>query len=371
MISPDLSWMTSPSVFTPTAWALLASFLFSAVLVLTKRLHGEWSMDFIEGVQKFHTELTPRIGGVPIVLALVVAWGRAPLEVKSLLTPILIAGMPAFLFGVAEDITKRVGITQRLLATMCSGLLAWWVSDVSLSRVDIWGLDWILGFSTLSVLFTAVAVAGIANAINIIDGVNGLAGLAGTAAFLGFALIAHQAGDTSLATVSLLLAASVCGFFWVNWPLGKIFLGDGGAYFVGFALAWVAVLLVERNPSVSAFAALLICVHPVVEVLLSIYRRGIRKAHPGMPDQLHFHSLLKRRYIRRWFRHRSALARNSIAGVAMGSFTLMATGFAYLTYASAWMSATVFGLLALAYVATYIRMVHHRWCLPRSTGIRR
>jgi UDP-N-acetylmuramyl pentapeptide phosphotransferase/UDP-N-acetylglucosamine-1-phosphate transferase len=216
----------------------------------------------------------------------------------------------------------------------------------------------------VSVLFTAFAVGGVANSINIIDGFNGLASLASGLAFVGYALIAWQVGDTALAQVSMVIAACVWGFFWVNWPLGKIFLGDGGAYFVGFALAWLAVLLIERNPGVSAFAALVICAHPVTEVLLSIYRRKVRKTHPGMPDKLHFHSLVKRRYVSRWFRHLPRTLRNSITGALIGLMTLTAVVLANFTYASALMSAAIYVALALGYVAIYARMVRHRWCSP-------
>ena len=160
---------------------------------------------------------------------------------------------------------------------MTSGLLAWWITDYSLTRVDIWGVDWLLGFTLVSALFTAFAVGGVSNSINIIDGFNSLAGMTSTLACIGYGLIAWQLGDTQLAKVALVLAACVFGFFWVNWPFGKIFLGDGGSYFIGFSLAWVAVMLIERDPSVSAFAALVVCVHPVTEVLFSIYRRKIKK----------------------------------------------------------------------------------------------
>ena len=57
-------------------------------------------------------------------------------------------------------------------------------------------------------------------------------------------------------------------------------------------------MLIERKHSVSAFAALLVCAHPVTEVLFSIYRRRTKKINPGHPDQLHFHSLVKQRYVR-------------------------------------------------------------------------
>ena len=346
------------------AWGFVSTFALCVLMVITKRWHGALTMDFTDGVQKFHTVPTPRVGGIPIVLGLVVAWGKAPPDMQAMLTPILFAGLPAFIFGVAEDITKRVGVMQRLLATMASGLLAWWITDYSLSRVDIWGVDWLLSFTLVSVVFTAFAVGGVANSINIIDGFNGLASTMSTLAFVGYAMIAWQVGDNTLAGVSLVLAACVWGFFWVNWPFGKLFLGDGGSYFIGFALAWVAVLLIERNPSVSAFAALMVCVHPVTEVLFSIYRRKIRKEHPGMPDRLHFHSLVKRRYVTRWFCQYSNAVRNSITGVLIGLMTMTAVFIANAVFNSVIACSLLFAALSLGYVTIYARIVRHRWCSP-------
>jgi UDP-N-acetylmuramyl pentapeptide phosphotransferase/UDP-N-acetylglucosamine-1-phosphate transferase len=345
-------------------WGFGASFVLCVLLVVTKRWHGALTMDFTDGVQKFHTAPTPRVGGVPIVLGLIFAWGRAPVDVQAMLTPILFAGMPAFLFGVAEDITKRVGVMQRLLATMASGLLAWWVTDYSLSRIDVWGVDALLQYTVISIIFTSIAVGGVANAINIIDGFNGLAGTMATLAFIGFGMIAWQVGDTTLASVSLILAACVWGFFWVNWPFGKIFLGDGGSYFIGFAMAWVAVLLIERNPSVSAFAALLICVHPVTEVLFSMYRRKVRKEHPGMPDRLHFHSLVKRRNVSRWFGQSSTNVRNSIAGIMVGLMSIAPVLCAALVYQSPIFSISACSVFVLCYITIYARIVKHHWCSP-------
>jgi UDP-N-acetylmuramyl pentapeptide phosphotransferase/UDP-N-acetylglucosamine-1-phosphate transferase len=190
------------NTITAAAWGFFSCFALCVLLVVTKRWHGALTMDFTDGIQKFHTAPTPRIGGVPIVLGLVVAWSVAQQDLKDLLLPILLAGMPAFLFGVAEDLTKRVGVMQRLLATMASGLLAWWITDYSLTRVDIWGVDWLLSFTLASVIFTAFAVGGVANAINIIDGFNGLASTMATLAFVGYALIAWQVGDYRITLTS-------------------------------------------------------------------------------------------------------------------------------------------------------------------------
>lgn len=347
------------------------SLLLGTVLVLTQRWHGKLTLDHTEGVQKFHTVPTPRIGGVPVFLSLLAVYPLLPAPLQQLLAVLLLAGVPAFGFGLAEDLTKRVGVLTRLLATMASGVAACWLSGYSLSRLDVMGLDWALQWLPLSVLFTAFAVGGVANAINISDGLNGLASSSSVWAFIGLGLIAQTAGDADLAALCLLLAAAVAGFFFVNWPLGKIFLGDGGAYFIGFALAWVAVLLAERNPGVSPFAALLVCVHPITEVLFSIYRRKMRQHHPGMPDQLHFHSLFKRRYMARWFSHRSKDWRNSAAGLLVGGMTLPAAVLAQFVHHSTPLAIGCVLLMMLLYVALYARMVRHCWCSPIAFLLRK
>jgi len=344
--------------------AFFTSFILSIALVLSKSCHGVFSMDSTVGIQKSHTQATPRIGGIAIILSLVWSCGKASTDIQTILMPILFAGMPAFLFGIAEDFTKKISILQRLLATIASGFLAWWITDYSLSRLNIWGLDMLMQFTFFSVIFTMFAVGGVANSINIIDGFNGYASLTCFIAFIGFAMIAFQLGDLKLALVSVILAASVFGFFWVNWPFGKIFLGDGGAYFLGFAQAWIAVLLIERNTSASAFSALLVCILPITEVILSIFRRQVRKQHPGKADRMHFHNMLHRRYIIRWLSKWPSTAKNSLVGIIIGLTNLIPAIVAYYSYES-----TLFCLIAslifvFLYVAIFARMVKFYWCSP-------
>lgn len=219
----DISTLTWPLLV-----GVLASFGLSVLVVLTTRWHGAFSMDESAGIQKIHTLPTPRIGGLPMVVGLVAAWWAMPAELQQKFTPWLVAGLPAFAFGLAEDFTKRVSVTIRLLATMASGVLAWWLTGYSLTRVDVWGFDLLLQWLPFSVLFTAFAVGGVANSINIIDGLNGLASSMVLWAFLGLAGVAHAVGDPVLAMACLMMAATVAGFFLVNWPMGKLFLGDGG-----------------------------------------------------------------------------------------------------------------------------------------------
>ena len=277
--------------------SVVVSLTVAVLLVLTKGLHGRFSMDGLEGIQKMHKKPTPRVGGVAIFAGVIAGWFAAPAGVDRILGVLIVAGLPAFLFGLAEDLTKKVSVLARLLATMASGAFGWWMTGYSLTNVGVPPLDVLLSWLPLSVLFTAFAVGGVANAVNIIDGFNGLASGFVVLALCGLGAISSLQGDAVLGVACLAIAASVVGFWLVNWPLGKIFLGDGGSYFAGFALAWASVLLLDRSKGVTAFAPLLVCIHPVTEVLFSIYRRRLKKAHPGHPDRLHLHSLIMRRFV--------------------------------------------------------------------------
>ncbi len=252
---------------------LLVTFLLSLLLALTKHWHAHWSVDSREAVQKFHIEPTPRVGGIAIFVGVLITALTADIHQQRLIFPLIFASMPAFAFGLLEDITKRVSIRTRLLATMSSGLLGWALTGLSITDAQVIGLDWLLGFTVVSVLFTCFAVGGIANAINIIDGFNGLAAGSSIIIFAGLGWMAWSVNDPNLAGICLILAGCVAGFLLVNWPFGKLFLGDGGAYFVGFAMAWVSVLLLARHQSVSAWAPLLVCAYPILEVVFSIARR--------------------------------------------------------------------------------------------------
>jgi len=354
-LSPLIALIST--IATPLWVGLGASLGLSVLMVLTTRWHGFLSLDESAGVQKVHAHPTPRVGGLPMVLALIAAVWVGPDELRDKIWLWLVAGIPAFAFGLAEDLTKRISVTQRLLATMASGVLAWAITGYALTGVNVWGLDWLLQFTVVSVLFTAFAVGGVANAINIIDGLNGLASSMVLWALLGVAALAATLGDTVLASTCLLLAACVLGFFMVNWPFGKLFLGDGGSYFLGFALAWACVLLVERHDNVSAFAAMLFCIHPVVEVFYSVYRRKVRHQNPGHPDRLHFHSLVKRRIMQRLMPHSSKTIRNSMGGLLVGGLSLLPAVLVQFIYSSTLASMAAVLALALGYVWMYKRTV--------------
>lgn len=356
-----------PSVYTAGSVA----FVVAVLLVLTKRWHGRFSMDGLVGVQKMHRQATPRIGGVAIVLGVLAGYLVAQPERKAILGSLLLAGLPAFVFGFAEDVTKKVTVMARLLATMASGVLGWALTGTAITSLDIPGVDVLFASTAFSVAFTAFAVGGVANAVNIVDGFNGLAGGFVFIALSGVALLALGAHDINLALACFSIAAAVVGFWLVNWPWGKLFLGDGGSYFGGFALAWACVLLIERNHAITPFAALLVCIHPVTEVLFSIYRRHMHGTDPGQPDRLHLHSLLMRRVVRPLLQtlypqepDMVQILRNPATGLLLALMSVPSVGLAWLLATRPLAAAVACVVFMLGYVTMYARLVRFRWCSP-------
>ena len=145
----------------------------------------------------------------------------------------------------------------------------------------------------IGLFFTTFALVGVSNAINIIDGFNGLASGVCLLILAGIMYVAYDVKDVEIFYCALVLFFGILGFFVCNFPLGKIFLGDGGAYFLGFILGMLLVLLTQRHTeSVSAFFGLSIMIYPVWEVVFSIWRRKRLRRNATSPDDLHLHTLI-------------------------------------------------------------------------------
>jgi UDP-N-acetylmuramyl pentapeptide phosphotransferase/UDP-N-acetylglucosamine-1-phosphate transferase len=337
-------------------------------LVWTQRWHGHLSLDSQFGVQKLHVDPTPRIGGVAIAAGLLASFILASPETRDIVGPMVLAGIPAFVAGLIEDLTKNVAVRVRLLATMASGVAAWAITGTAMQDTGLWGLDHLLAYTPIAVAFTAFVVSGVANATNIIDGFNGLAGGVVAIMLSAMGVIALQVDDTQLAHVAFLLAGIALGFVAVNWPWGKIFMGDGGAYLLGFLVAWVAILLPMRHDNINGWATLLACAYPVLEVLFSIRRKIKRQGHhPGQPDKCHLHHFLHRRVIRKLFPAVSRRLQNGLTGSLVWLLASLPALWAIIFHDNT--SALVLGffLAAFGYMAVFNRLTQFVWCFQAAT----
>jgi UDP-GlcNAc:undecaprenyl-phosphate/decaprenyl-phosphate GlcNAc-1-phosphate transferase len=287
---------------------LVLSFLISLLstlwIVRYSHLHARFTADSdLSGVQKFHVVAVPRVGGVGIFLGVLIALAMRYMQnvdVGSFGLLLIVAGLPAFLSGLLEDLTKRVGVRIRLLATMASAGLAGYFLNAWLTSVQLLGIDnLMLAYPFMAIAITCIAVGGVANAFNIIDGYNGLSAMVAVIILSGITYVSFQVGDYYIMIAALAMIGALLGFLIWNYPRGLIFLGDGGAYFVGFWIAELSVLLTARHPEVSKWFPLLLCFYPIFETLFTIYRRVIlKRVHPGMPDASHLHQLIYMRIVR-------------------------------------------------------------------------
>ena len=286
--------------------AVAASLLGTLWVVRQGARRARWlDQGYQAGPQKFHAMPVPRVGGVGVYAGLWAAagigwWAGWADAVLALL--LLVCGVPAFAAGLVEDLTKKVTPRMRLLACGLSAALAMVGVGALISRADVEWLDDLVAWAPwLTVVLTVVGVAGVANSVNIIDGFNGLASMCVMLILLAVAFVAWQVGDTFVMRMALACVAAVLGFFVLNYPAGLVFLGDGGAYFLGFMVAELAILLVHRNANVSPMFGLMVCVYPIFETLFSMVRRKLRRGRRRAtwePDGIHLHSLLFRRVVR-------------------------------------------------------------------------
>lgn len=288
--------------------ALILSFLASLLsllwIVRYNHLHARYTADSdLSGIQKFHIKPVPRIGGVGLIIGLFVALTLRYFQnsaVGAFGILLLVCALPASLAGLLEDVTKSVGVKFRLLATMLSAVVAGYLLDGWLTSVQILGIDnLMLSYPLFAIVITCIAVGGVANAFNIIDGYNGLSSMVAVIILSGIAYVAFQVGDYPIMISAIVMIGSLLGFLVWNYPRGLVFLGDGGAYLIGFWIAELSVLLTARHPEVSKWFPLLLCAYPIFETLFTMYRRVVlRRTHPGSPDASHLHQLIYKRVVR-------------------------------------------------------------------------
>lgn len=344
----------------------LAAFCTLLIVKLGKRHSATLDSD-LDSVQKVHGRAVPRIGGIGIFTAVLLTGAYTSWQVPKLsnwLAVLLLCASVAFCGGIVEDITKTVSATRRLGLTMIAAALGFYLLDARIDHIDWINAVWRLPALWIGLPLTVLAVAGIANAVNIIDGFNGLASAVTICMLISLGYVALQVGDMFVLVAALMVAGATAGFFIFNYPAGLIFLGDGGAYFLGFMLGELSILLVMRNPQVSTWYAALLLIYPVFETLFSVYRRLFLRGHsPSIPDGIHLHSLIFRRIVH-WTvgrkDARSLMHRNALTSPYLWLISLMAVLPATVLWRNTAALMIFCALFVFSYVWLYARIVRFR-----------
>ena len=205
----------------------------------------------------------------------------------------------------------------RLLAAVFSGIIVLVSYGFWVTRLEIPGLDFFMSYAPFGIAITLFATTGVVNAFNLIDGINGLSSYIAISTAMFLSILSYQVEHYQLACFYVLFMACVLGFACLNFPFGKVFLGDAGAYTLGHLLVWSAIILFNYSDDISPFAILLIFFWPVADTGLAIWRRWKLGYPTDKPDRLHFHQLTMRFLEIRFFGRRKRKIANPMATIIL------------------------------------------------------
>lgn len=255
---------------------------------------GQLGLDAPDGRRKQHDKPIPRLGGAPIFMSLTLGvvvmiatnkmhWGGW--------APVLLCNALMFAVGFFDDI-KALGARVKLIGQVGVSLILYSLGlsiDVLSNPFGTGGID--LGWWSLPLtLFWLVAIP---NIINLIDGMDGLAGGFGLFLSLTLAFIGYVSGQSEVMVIAIIMAGALSGFLFYNFPPAKIFLGDGGAYLIGFFVASVSLKSSNKGSIIAALLVVIIALGvPILDTAFAILRRSIRGVPIFSADAEHIHHRL-------------------------------------------------------------------------------
>ena len=239
-----------------------------------------------------HGRPIPRVGGAALALAFVALeafiWVVAPAERGA--TPgwwvLLLSSLAMFGLGLWDDL-RPLGAKRKLLAQILIAALVW-SCGLSIQVCTLPLLGWNVDLGGLSLVVTVLWLVGMTNLINLIDGVDGLAGGICLMLMLLMVFVGQQGGSFGLLASGM--AGALLGFLVFNFPPAKVFLGDSGAYFLGFQIGLLSLIDSHKGTVFGALLApLFVLALPLVDTSLAILRRGLRGLPLFRPDRRHLH----------------------------------------------------------------------------------
>ena len=271
------------------------SFLIGILLIFLDKISVKFGFSNLrKGPQTLHKKSISRFGGVGIFASLLIISIFSDVPEYDFIQTLLFCSLPVFILGIIDDFQINIQPIIRLLIVFPSAYLMYSFLNVEAYSIEIPLIDELFSFKWFSILFICFALAGMVNAFNMIDGINGLVLLFCLSICVSVLIFPSVYVDPSNTLFFVALFFSVLGIFILNFPFGRIFLGDGGAYFLGMAVSVGLIKLYQVN-EFSPWYVLLMLIYPLTDVLASVIRRSIAKLSFLDPDDRHLHHLIYRR----------------------------------------------------------------------------
>jgi len=244
--------------------------------------------------QAFHSLPTPAIGGVGVFISFLIVVFNFLLFNNIFFIEYLSFCTLFFLLGFADDLKINFNAKARLALMIIFLVLLIKYNNFYLEKTGIAFLNlWLQNSKVFSLIFISLCFLFIINGANLIDGYNGLLGIHSLLIILNLFFINYFYGNSELA-IFLFCACIILTIFLIfNFPKAKIFLGDGGAYFLGTLISISVIKTSIANPLISPFYFCLLLFYLFFEVFFSFFRKLIReKKSPLHPDKKHLHMLI-------------------------------------------------------------------------------
>ncbi len=278
------------------------AFLVAVLLVpLAQKLSRRFGIVAVPGGRRRHEGQVPKLGGLPLLGALMAAWGSIyyllpPTSGSSdekLLPGVILGTIIVGVGGLLDDRWDLPPWAQ--FGIQFLGVAVAVRHEVFIERfthpfVNIIAVDNPVVIKSAFWIFvlTAVWIVGMINTVNWLDGLDGLASGVGMIAALLFAWHSYRLLDqTTAAAFPLALAGALLGFLCFNFAPARIFLGSAGAYLLGYQLATLAII----SPAKIATALLVLAV-PILDVAFRIIDRLRQGRSPFHGDRGHLHHML-------------------------------------------------------------------------------
>ncbi|MDC0999938.1 MraY family glycosyltransferase [Methylophilaceae bacterium] len=243
------------------------------------------------GEQRVHEGEVPRIGGLLIYIALILfSYLNSDPSLSYPLSLILLSVLPMMVVTVKEDLFHNVGFKTRLVALIISSFLLLILVVESFPVVShIPLISNLFHYPLFSFCFFMLCLVALANGCNFIDGMNGLFGFYLLGGLMSCLQLTYIINDTFMAQYILVYAIAMILFLMFNFPLGKIFMGDSGAYLMALLTGVWVIYFFSIHDFISSWNAGLILFYPIIEVVYSFIRKLMQKKSPFYPDREHLH----------------------------------------------------------------------------------
>lgn len=269
------------------AWALTQ--------VLVRRGKRGFGLDHPDEHRKRHTLATPRTGGAAIFVAVALMFGAIillPLEKLPMAPALLLCNGLIFALGFCDDL-KAMNSRLKLLGQIAIAVLAWALGLRIELLANPFGGEFQLS-GAVSLLATVLWLVSVPNIINLIDGMDGLATGLGLFLCITLGIVGLLSPfQQAMGILCIGVAGALAAFLIFNFPPAKIFLGDGGAYLIGFFIASISLGTSQKSHIAASLCVTLIALGlPLLDTAFAIARRWFRGVPVMRGDAEHFHHQL-------------------------------------------------------------------------------